>query len=106
MCDAYVCVLKWFGFFAAHDPMPIQWRACSRWALIGVIERGEYEAYAVLDPLIHKTEAMALFNHALSYLLENPENWQASTDAKAGDGTGFWSTSNQEASWSRAILRS
>lgn len=86
--------------------MPIQWRACRRWALLGVIERGEYEAYAVMDPLIHKTEAMALFNHALAYLLENPENWQASTDAKGSEGSSFWSAASADGTWSRAVLRS
>lgn len=86
--------------------MPIQWRSCSRWALIGVIERGEYEAYAVLDPLIHKTEAMALFNHALAYLLENPENWQASSMPKVSESSGFWGTASADASRSRATLRS
>eukprot|EP00892_Ulva_mutabilis_P009588 jgi/Ulvmu1/7000/UM033_0058.1 len=89
-----------------HDPMPIQWRACSRWALIGVIERGEFEAYAVLDPLIHKTEAMALFNHALAYLLENPENWQASALARVSEGSSFWGTTSADGSRSRAVLRS
>jgi hypothetical protein len=72
--------------------MPIQWRVCSTWALLGIVERGQYEAFAVLDPLTQKTEAMALFNHVLAYVLDNPECWPQDQLPKVAEGSGFWTS--------------
>ena len=72
--------------------MPVQWRVGARWAALGVIERGQFEAFAVLDPLTQKTEAMALVNHVLAHLLDNAECWPQEQLPKVAEGSGFWSS--------------
>jgi hypothetical protein len=88
---------------AGHDPMPIQWRVCSRWALLGVIEKGELEAFAVLDPLTHKTEAIAIFNHAVMYMLTNPELWLNSSAPRMAETGSFWSSAGVDAMMTRML---
>jgi hypothetical protein len=83
--------------------MPVQWRLCSRWAILGVIERGQYEAFAVLDPLTQKTEAMALFNYVLEYLLNNVDLWPQDQLAKVADSSSFWSSPIPDAARMRVM---
>ena len=83
--------------------MPVQWRVGAKWAILGVIERGQYEAFAVLDPLTQKTEAMALFNHVLAYMLDNPECWPQDPQPKVTEGSGFWSSTTPDSIRTRTL---
>lgn len=56
--------------------MPLQYRACSRWALLGSIEHGVHEAFVVFDPLVLKSDAMALLHAVVSAVLEDANLWQ------------------------------
>jgi hypothetical protein len=62
--------------FAVKEPMGLQYRACPRWALLGAIQHGAHEAFLVLDPLIKKSEAVAILQHVLSRVLKDPDLWQ------------------------------
>jgi hypothetical protein len=56
--------------------MALQYRVCSRWALLGVIQQGSHEAFLALDPLMKKSEAIAILQHVLPSILTDPDLWQ------------------------------
>ena len=56
--------------------MPIQWRVCGRWALLGAIQKDAHEAFLVLDPLVTHRDAMALLGHLCTTLLQDATLWQ------------------------------
>lgn len=64
--------------------MPLQWRVCSRWALLGSIQRDVHEAFLVLDPLIRQSEAMSLLAHLCSVVLQDTNLWQHAEVQKPG----------------------
>ena len=84
--------------------MLVQWRVGARWAVLGVIERGQFEAFAVLDPLTQKTEAMALVNHVLAHLLDNAECWPQEQLPKVAEGSGFWSSTTPDSAARMRIM--
>jgi hypothetical protein len=73
--------------------MPVQWRALPRWALLGLVARGDFEAYLVLDPLTEKHEAITLCNAVTLFMLKHDALWlQDARQANGGGGGGAGST--------------
>ena len=56
--------------------MPLQYRVCARWALLGSIQHGAHEAFIVIDPLVPKSDAMALLSAVVAHTLEDATLWQ------------------------------
>jgi hypothetical protein len=64
--------------------MPIQWRACGRWALLGVVSKGHHEAFLVFDPLVTRADAMSLLQHVVPAILADSNLWQHSEPTRSG----------------------
>lgn len=56
--------------------MPLQYRVCARWALLGSIQHGAHEAFIACDPLVLKNDAMALLTAVTAHVLGDATLWQ------------------------------